>query len=56
MRIAAAISAAPYFAPKLAVMEAQVETTVRAVVSSKPLSIQEFKERYLSEDDEPIVV
>lgn len=56
MRIAAAVSAAPYFAPRLAVMEAQVETTVRAVVSNKPLTIEEFKERYLNKDDETIVV
>lgn len=56
MRIAAAVSAAPYFAPKLAVMEAQIETNIRAVVSAKPLTIQEFKERYLDKSDEPIVV
>lgn len=56
MRIAAAVSAAPYFAPRLAVMEAQIETNVRAVVSNKPLTIEEFKERYLNKNDEPIVV
>lgn len=48
MRIAAAMSAAPYFAPKLAVMEAQLETTVKAVVSNKALTVEEFKERYLT--------
>jgi hypothetical protein len=51
MRIAAAVSAAPYFAPKLAVMEAQIKTNVRAVVSNKPLSIEEFTERYLKNED-----
>ena len=52
MRISAAIAAAPYFAPRLAVMEAQIETNIRAVISSKPLSTAEFVERYLKKDDE----
>ena len=51
MRIAAAVAAAPYFAPKLAAIEQQIETTVRAVVSNKPLTKEEFIERYLTKDD-----
>ncbi|MFN4894565.1 MAG: hypothetical protein ACK5HO_02170 [Pseudomonadota bacterium] len=45
-RIAAAVSVAPYFAPKLAAIEQRVETNVRAVVSSKPLSKEEFIKQY----------
>ena len=45
-RIAAAVSVAPYFAPKLAAIEQRVETNVRAVVSSRPLSKEEFMLRY----------
>ena len=56
MRIAAAVSAAPYFAPKLAVMEAQLETTIRAVVSNKPLSKEEFEKKYLSNEEDAILV
>ena len=55
-RMSAAMSAAPYFAPKLAVMEQQIQTNIRAVVSSKPLTHAEFVERYLDKDDKPILV
>ena len=41
-RIAAAVSVAPYFAPKLAAIEQRVETNIKAVVSNKPLSKEEF--------------
>ena len=45
-RIAAAVSVAPYFAPKLAAIEQRIETGVVAIVSNKPLSKQEFMEKY----------
>lgn len=45
-RIAAAVSVAPYFAPKLAAIEQRIETKVRAVVSSKPLSKEEFMQKF----------
>ena len=45
-RIHAAIAAAPYFAPKLAAIEQRVENTIRGVVSSKPMTNEEFIERY----------
>jgi hypothetical protein len=45
-RIAAAVSVAPYFAPKLAAIEQRIETGIVAVVSNKPLSTEEFMVRY----------
>ena len=45
-RIAAAVSVAPYFAPKLAAIEQRVETNFRAVVSSKALTKEEFMRQY----------
>ena len=45
-RIHAAIAAAPYFAPKLAAVEQKIETAIRAVVSSKPMTVEEWAERY----------
>jgi hypothetical protein len=45
-RIAAAVSVAPYFAPKLAAIEQRIETGIVAVVSNKPLSKEEFMEKY----------
>ena len=47
MRMSAAIAAAPYFAPRLAVMEAHTETRVTGIISNKPLSNEEFKRLYL---------
>lgn len=48
-RISAAVSAAPYFAPKLAAIEQRVQTNVRAVISSKPLTVEEWAEKYGTE-------
>jgi hypothetical protein len=45
-RISAAVSVAPYFAPKLAAIEQRIETGIVAVVSNKPLSKEEFMARY----------
>lgn len=45
-RIHAAIAAAPYFAPKLATIEQKIESDVRAVVSSRPMTTDEWMERY----------
>ena len=45
-RIHAAIAVAPYFAPKLATVEQKIESDVRAVVSSKPMTKEEFMLRY----------
>jgi len=53
-RIAAAVSVAPYFAPKLAAIEQRVETNVRAVVASKPLTKEEFMEKFGIEYAKPI--
>ena len=41
-RIAAAVSVAPYFAPKLAAIEQRIESSVRAVVSTKPMTAEEW--------------
>ncbi|MEN9846093.1 MAG: hypothetical protein RIS36_1240 [Pseudomonadota bacterium] len=54
MRIAAAVAAAPYFAPKLAAIEQRVETNVRAAISSKPLSKEEFMRQYGVEYAAPV--
>jgi hypothetical protein len=48
-RIAAAVSVAPYFAPKLAAIELRIETNVRAIVSSKPLSKEHFIRQYCND-------
>jgi hypothetical protein len=45
-RIAAAVSAAPYFAPKLAAIEQRVETNIRTIVSSKPMTTEEWMKKY----------
>lgn len=45
-RIHAAIAVAPYFAPKLAAIEQKIQNTVRAVVSSKPMSTDEWMSAY----------
>ena len=45
-RISAAVSAAPYFAPKLAAIEQRVETNARAVISSKPMTIEDWAKTY----------
>lgn len=45
-RIAAAVSVAPYFAPKLAAIEQRVETNVRAVVSGKPMTTEQWMVKY----------
>jgi len=45
-RIHAAIAVAPYFAPKLATVEQKIDTSVRAVVSSKPLTVEEWATKY----------
>lgn len=53
-RISAAVSAAPYFAPKLAAIEQRIESGIVAVVSSKPLSTEEFMARYGIEQCRPV--
>ena len=45
-RIAAAVSVAPYFAPKLAAIEQRIETNVKAVVSSTPMTTEEWMKKY----------
>jgi hypothetical protein len=45
-RIAAAVSVAPYFAPKLAAIEQRIDTGIVAVVSNKPLSKEEFMKKF----------
>ena len=45
-RISAAVSAAPYFAPRLAAVEQRIETNLRAVVSSKPMTTDEWMKKY----------
>lgn len=48
-RIAAAVAAAPYFAPKLAAVEQRIETNLRAVVSSKPMTTEEWMKKHCIE-------
>ena len=45
-RIHAAIAVAPYFAPKLASIEQKMESNVKAVVSSKPMTSDEWMRRF----------
>lgn len=45
-RISAAVSVAPYFAPKLTAIDQRIETGIVAVVSNKPLSKEEFMRKY----------
>lgn len=45
-RITAAIAAAPYFAPRLATVEAKTEITHNFVIGSDPLPDKEFREKY----------
>jgi hypothetical protein len=52
-RIAAAVSVAPYFAPRLAAVEQTVESNVRAVVSSKPMTTEEWMKKYGVQRIEP---
>ena len=49
-RMSAAIAAAPYFSPKLAAIEQRVHSSIRAVVSNRPMTTEEFAARYLSTD------
>ena len=50
-RVYAAVAAAPYFAPKLAAIEQRVENTIRGVISSKPMTNEEFIERYCVKEE-----
>lgn len=45
-RIHAAIASAPYFAPKLTAIEQRVENHVKAVISSEPLTTEEWMAKY----------
>ena len=45
-RISAAVSAAPYFAPKLTAIEQRVENHVKTVISSEPLTTEQWMAKY----------
>ena len=45
-RIDCAKAAAPYFAPRLSSIEAKVEAEVQATISSQPLTVEQWEEKY----------
>ena len=46
-QIYAAVSAAPYYAPKLANIEVKQDTRIRAVISAAPMNQEQWAEKYL---------